>query len=111
MRLLDALLCCRGPVMVSGYWSELYAERLQGWRCAKRWVMTRGAVLREECVWMNYPTARSPGVAMQYSELGSDFRQRERVARKVARWQAKLRGLPRRERRAVLLGLLAIAHR
>lgn len=107
-RLLAAATAIRGPVVVSGYWSPLYAERLDGWRCEKRWVITRGGTLREECLWL------SPGVELLasskltvgYSELGHNFRERERVARKLKRWGEKLRRLPRAERRALLLAML-----
>lgn len=97
------------PVMISGYHSELYEQQLAGWRREEREVITRGGVLRTECLWLNplCTPASSPGVAMQYSDLGTDYRERERVAKRLKRWSAKFRGMDSHERRAVLLTLLA----
>lgn len=104
-RLLTAAVAIRGPVVISGYWSDLYAERLAEWRCERRWEQTRGG-LRQECLWLSPAVETSPAVAMKYSDLGSNYRERERVARKLTRWKAMLRALPARERRALLLALL-----
>jgi DNA adenine methylase len=108
VRLLDAWSAHRCPAMVSGYWSELYADRLAGWRLVTREVITRGGVLRTECLWLNPACADppSPGVSMQYSALGGNFRERERINRKLSRWSAKFRAMDSRERRAMLLALL-----
>lgn len=107
LRLLNALNAISGPVMISGYWSELYALMLSGWKCEKRLAMTRGG-MREECLWSNRSAqARaSTGVSVEYSDLGTDWRERDRVSKKVRRWVANYSKLQSRERRAIMLALL-----
>lgn len=69
--------------------------------------ITRGATMRTECLWSNAEASRaSSSVVMGYSALASDFRQRERINRKIGRWTANFKGLPSVERRALLLALL-----
>ncbi len=96
------LRCLRGLgcyVMVSGYWSELYAGELKGWRVITRRVMTRGGTEADERLWMNYPT---PAALHDYRFLGDTFRERERIKRKRLRWRARLLSLPASERYAIL---------
>ena len=50
LELLKAVPC---QVMVSGYRSALYEERLEGWRRVELQVMNHAGV-RTECVWMNF---------------------------------------------------------
>lgn len=109
VRLLHAVHALRCPAMVSGYWSMLYADMLGQWGEVRRDVITRGGVMRTESLWLNPACSlqdRSPGVAMQYSELGHTFRERERVNRKLSRWSAKFRAMSSHERRAMMLALL-----
>ena len=54
LELLKAVPC---QVMVSGYGSALYEERLEGWRSVALQVMNHAGV-RTECVWMNFPADR-----------------------------------------------------
>ena len=54
LELLKAVPC---QVMVSGYRSALYEERLEGWRSVALQVMNHAGV-RTECVWMNFPADR-----------------------------------------------------
>lgn len=100
--LLDVLekLPCR--VMISGYWSELYARRLAGWRMMSFKARTRSGEWATEWVWMNYP---QPHALHDYRYLGDDFREREKIRRRVNRWRAKLEALPLLERKALLIGL------
>ena len=44
-------------VILSGYPSQLYDDRLTGWRSKEFQAMTRGGV-RTEKIWMNYPEGR-----------------------------------------------------
>lgn len=113
-RILDAICRARCDVIISGYPTEQYDNRLADWHRVTRQVITRGAVLRTEVLWLNYePTQASPSLAMKYSALGDDFRERERVNRKIKRWQNNLQAMPPAERRMMLLGLLqsSIDHR
>ena len=102
-RLLDAAAALSCLVMISGYPSRMYDDSLAGWHRFTRPTMTRGGVLRDETVWCNFDPARaSTKLAREYSALGGNFRERERVARKVRRWRGKFESLPADERRAIL---------
>lgn len=99
VRLLDALKQVPANVMISGYESELYNRLLPGWTTTRFMAMTRGGTMAEEWLWMNY---REPEQLHDYQYLGADYRERERIKRKKDRWVAKLAGLPRLERQAIL---------
>lgn len=100
-RLLTAVTRLRCLVMVSGYWSELYAEALRGWRAVSFQAATRGRPA-EEWLWMNFP---EPRALHDYRYLGDDYRARERIKRKARRWAANLKRLPPLERQALLSAL------
>jgi len=85
-------------IMISGYWSEMYAQMLQGWHTATIEAMTRGG-MATEWVWMNYDP---PSELHDYSYLGNTFRDRERIKRKQRRWIANLKKMPTLERRALV---------
>lgn len=87
---------CR--VLVSGYWSELYAHRLEGWRLVTFTAPSHGGQ-RLECLWCNFP---EPLERHDTRWVGAGFRERERIQRKVKRWVRRLRELPLHERAAVL---------
>lgn len=52
--LLAALKEHRGPVLLSGYDSELYREELKGWRCEERETLAQNSTKRRELLWMNF---------------------------------------------------------
>ena len=87
------------PVMISGYWSELYADILAGWRTYTYTSQTRAGTQAEEWLWMNYP---EPDELHDYRYLGDDFRERERIKRKKDRWVKRLKKLGGLERKAIL---------
>jgi len=97
--LLKLLLDLDCYVMISGYWSEMYADYLGGWHTFSFQSRTRGGSMATEWLWMNYP---EPTRLHDYRYLGEDFRQRERIKRKRQRWAAKLEGLDILEQRAIL---------
>lgn len=99
LKILVALPC---KVMLSGYDSILYREHLAGWTTEQYDVMTRGGTPRVEWLWYNFP----PPVALHdYSYLGRDFRERERIKRKMTRWKDRLRKMPLLERQAMLAAM------
>lgn len=51
--LLDALLHHPGPVMLSGYMTPLYRDRLAAWTCQTTQVYAESNARRIECVWLN----------------------------------------------------------
>lgn len=100
----EALLAmlARMPVKwaLSGYRCAAYdaAAAASDWRRIDYTVMTRGGT-RVESLWMNYP---APAVLAEYTYVGSSFRERQRIKRKVERWLGKLDALEPVERNALL---------
>jgi hypothetical protein len=106
IKLLDCLTSLPCMVMISGYYSDLYASRLvSGWRTETFEAMTRGGQMATEWLWMNYP---APVALHDYRHLGDNFRERERIKRKKQRWAAKWANLPRLERQAILSAIAEI---
>lgn len=100
-RLLRWAIAARCRVMISGYWSGMYARSLRSWRCVKFQAMTRGG-LADECLWMNFEEAAA---LHDYRYLGENFRARERIKRKTLRWRNRLAKMPLLERRALLCAI------
>lgn len=96
--LLDVLLSLKCMVMLSGYDSALYSERLAQWRRAEFYTTNRAGARVLESVWMNYP---EPDALHDYQFLGEGFRERARIKKKKDRWKAKLERMPALERQAV----------
>lgn len=99
LALLKRLPCY---VMISGYFTKLYAVELRAWHAVHYPAMTRGGTPRTEWLWSNF---REPVALHDYRFLGSDFRARERIKRKKLRWVNKIRRMPLLERRALLAAI------
>ena len=67
-------------------------------------MITRGGVMRTEVVWCNFDAAQAASLDQPY--VGRDWRQRERIARKVKRWRANFAKCSELERRALLVALV-----
>lgn len=52
--LLDALKAHRGPVLLSGYDSELYCTALKDWHREERKTLAQNSTPRREVLWMNF---------------------------------------------------------
>jgi DNA adenine methylase len=102
--LIDVISRLPCMVQISGYWSELYGDRLSSWRVVRYSAMTRGGRLAEECLWMNYP---KPVELHDYRYLGRNFRDRERLKRLRTRWLARLGRMGELERGALLSAMSA----
>ncbi len=89
-------------VMISGYFSELYAGELADWRTITFTAQTRGGKPAEEWLWMNYP---KPKELHDYRYLGANFRERERIGRRQKRWIERLERMPEDERFALLYAI------
>jgi 16S rRNA G966 N2-methylase RsmD len=100
--LLSALLEQKCMVMISGYWSDLYASMLADWRLVRIPTMTRGGP-REECLWCNFP---EPTLIHDPRFAGGDFRERERIKRKQRRWASRFAAMQASERQAVAEALV-----
>lgn len=92
-------------VMLSGYRCALYDKQLADWRRIDYRASTRrGPVI--ESLWCNFA---EPAALHDYSHLGADFRERERIKRKKTRWRRRLAAMPELERRAIMDVLLELA--
>lgn len=98
-QLLELLLALPCRVMVSGYWHPLYTTMLAEWRSISFPAMTRGGVVKTEWLWMNFDP---PDRLHDTRHFGGNFRERERIKRKKARWVARLAAMSAAERQIVL---------
>jgi hypothetical protein len=91
-----AELPCR--VMISGYWSELYASMLHRWNSIHFEAMTRGGIATE-WLWFNF----EPPVALHdYRYLGETAHQRQDLKRQIASWTGKLERMSVLKKQALL---------
>lgn len=105
IRLLGVLrgLTSKGvKVMLSGYFSKLYQQMLKDWHTFTYTAVTRSGATAEEWLWTNF---EEPIALHDYRYLGTNFRERERIKRKKARWVSRLRGMPVLERRSLLAAI------
>ena len=105
--LLNSVICMekiRWKVMISGYCSKLYAKELKSWHLTTFGSMTRRGMALEH-LWCNFPP---PTELHDYSFLGEDYRERERIKRKVKSWQDKFEAMPKLERQALMAALSSI---
>lgn len=105
VRLLSILKRLRCSIAISGYWSRLYSDMLNGWRATQFLTTKRNHKLAEEWLWMNYP---EPIALHDYRYLGRNFRERERIKRKKKRWRNRLAAMPLLERRLLVATLAEV---
>lgn len=97
--LLDVITHLPCLVMISGYRTPMYDRALAGWHSISYQAVTRGGPIATEYLWFNFP----PPVSLHdYRYLGTNFRERERIKRKKARWVARLKNMPTLERHALM---------
>lgn len=96
-RLLSILTQLPCMVQISAYADPLYSSYLRNWRHMTFQSTTRRGLATEH-LWMSYP---EPRALHTYEHLGANYRERERIKRKVTRWTARLAALPRLERLAL----------
>lgn len=98
-RLLELASEVPAMVAISGYRSGLYDDAASrfGWRRVDFQAMTRRGPATES-LWLNYPT---PAALADYAHVGRDYRERERIKRKAARWVRRFEQLPQLERGAI----------
>jgi len=105
--LLTVLLQVPAAVMLSGYRCPMYDAALARWHRIDYPTLTRGGTWAIESCWLNFdPPARE---LHDYRYIGADFRERERIKRKRARWRRRFAALPGLEREAMLQVLLELA--
>lgn len=101
LEVVNSLPC---NVMISGYHSKIYAARLKHWHLTTFGSMTRRGMALEH-LWCNF---EPPIVLHDYQFLGEDFRERERIKKKVNRWTNKLTTMPKLERQAILAAITSL---
>jgi hypothetical protein len=99
VRLLGKLKALDCNVMISGYESRLYNEELKEWRKSSFGTSNRTGKRTIETVWMNFD---EPSELHDYSYLGDNFRERERILKKRKRLKSRLLKMDRYERLAFI---------
>jgi len=99
---LDLVVELPCSVLVSGYWSKLYAARLAGWSTDHFPTGTRGGPA-EEWLWANYPR---PDELHDYRYLGATWPERWRIRKRQRNWMRALSRMPALERRAMLAAIV-----
>lgn len=102
-RLLECLTGARCMVMISGYRSPLYDDLLSRFTRIDYQATTRRGQVTES-LWMNFP---APTALHDYSHLGENYRERERIKRKKERWAKRINGMGRLERLAIMEVLIS----
>jgi hypothetical protein len=88
-------------VLISTYPNEFYEEHLHGWHRISFEAHTRHGMAKE-WLFTNY----QPGsLRHDYRFTGTDYRERDRVKKKVKRWINGLQRLPEQEKRAIFLAM------
>lgn len=101
--LLSLLTAMRSAaVMISGYRSALYDRALAGWTRIDYQAMTRGGPAVES-LWLNY--APPEAALHDLSYVGRNYRERERIQRKIDRHVRRFAAMPALERAAILAAL------
>lgn len=95
LKVLKGLQC---HVMLSGYRGPLYDAELRHWRRIDYQTATHAGAVTES-LWLNF---KQPMALHDYSYLGKNFTDRQRIKRKKARFLAKLRKMSMLERGAIL---------
>lgn len=108
VEMLDVVVTLDCNIILSSYYSKLYAERLKDWWHDSFWAMTRGGKPREEHLYCNFTPGDSVSLSRPYA--GGNYRERERVKRKIGRHVTHFLAMPAWERQALLSALLAAAN-
>lgn len=104
---LSVVAGLRCQVMVSSYASGQYESWLSSWNRFERHVMTRGGS-RTEVIWMNCEPGQHVTTDVARGRVGANWRERQRIEKKVNRWRDKFESLPRVERREILRALVQV---
>jgi len=83
----------------------MYSDALQNWRTDTFTTRTRGGALAEEWLWMNFDP---PFALHDYRYLGENFRERERIKRKITRWKERLIHMEPLEQHAIMAAISEI---
>jgi hypothetical protein len=90
-------------VMISGYWSKLYASCLHRWNHIHFEAMTRGG-MATEWLWFNF---EPPVQLHDYRYLGESAHKRQDLKRQIASWRGKLNRMSALKKQALLAAIAA----
>lgn len=99
IRLLKTIRTLNCYTIISGYWSELYADMLHDWRTHTYTAATRAGTSATEHLWLNYP---EPDALHDYRYLGNDYNERWNLTKRKRRWIKRLKKMPPLERKMLL---------
>lgn len=104
LRLLNAITKLKCDVLISTYPNDLYISHLLncGWLRKSFQSKTRVGMATEN-LYMNYSDITE---LHDYSYLGKNFRERERIRNKIKRFTHKLSSLPTLERKAIITSII-----
>ncbi len=100
LELLKTLPC---HIILSGYPSDLYDDKLEDWNRMELQAMTWGGP-RTEKLWYNYDIDRVNWIAY----AGKNFTDRQRIKRKAERWAKNYKALSKAERLTLLAAIMAV---
>lgn len=100
--ILELIRTVPANIMISTRQNELYDQVLHDWRKDTFDTVDRGGPTTE-VIYMNYAP---PRFLHQYDHLGAGYVDRQRVSRKVARFNAKINALPPYERHLFIQQLI-----
>ena len=97
---LTAFVDAGADVMLSGYPSQLYDAHVpSSWSVTEFSTATRAGSARE-ILWTSFDPVTTPKA--DYTRVGSNFTDRQRIKRKVTRWTSNLQAMAPDERGAIL---------
>lgn len=101
IKLLNIIKTLNCNIIISGYWSQLYADMLPApaWRTHTFTAATRAGTSATEYLWLNYP---EPDALHDYRYLGDDYNQRWNLTKRKRRWLKRLKTMPPLERKMLL---------
>lgn len=102
LKLINSKFGDKIDILISTYKNKIYSELLEGWNLYKfKSTTRRGTAI--EYLYMNF--TNEEGVLHDYAFIGKDYRQRERIKKKINRWVNRLNSLPPFERNAILYAM------
>lgn len=103
LRFLEVVQKINARIIISGYDNDVYRQHLSEWNLYTYSAKAHDG-LREECIWYNYTT---PAQLHDYRYLGSNFRERQTIQRRLERMKRRLDELSTHEKSFLLQWLNA----
>jgi DNA adenine methylase len=103
--LLRWALRTKAMVVISAYQNEIYDTVLKGWRREEYTAVLRSGETVTESLYMNF---EKPTTLHEYTYLGEDCWDRQRIKRKLTLITRKLKALPPYEREAIMQAVAAV---